>query len=183
MTAQEIWDELVNLRFNSATIKLAQVKKWVSQAEIAVWNAADWEFKRVPLTNLTVANGDATEPADFGKVRRLRNALGDDLVYMNPDEFEDMYRTGPTIPTGVGEAYTVINRQILCGPKETATYQLSYRRRYTHLNTGGSAVQGVMSVSTDTPIWDSEFHYILVPWAMMLGEKLEDDPTSEMLRV
>lgn len=178
MTAQDVWDELTNLRFNTQTIKLAQVKKWTSQAEIALWNAADWSFKRMPMASLTVIGGAATEPTDLGKVHRVYDINGVRLPYMLPDDFEEAYIAPTPAPTGVAEAYTVINRQITIGPSQSGTFKISYRRRYAHLNTGGSVVAGVMSVGTDTPIWDSEHHYILVPWAMRIGEILEADPTA-----
>lgn len=181
MTAQELWDELTNLRFNTQATKLAQVKKWLGVAEVSLWNAADWNFKRVPVTNLTVTAGAASEPTDFGKARRLYNGDGQPMAYLSPDEFEATYSVGATLPTGIGEAYTVINRQILVGPSNSGTYKLSYQRRYTHLADGSTPTVGLMNSANDTPLWDSEHHYILVPWAMRLGEVLEDDPTAATL--
>lgn len=181
MNYQAIYTEIVNLRFNSDAGKIAQVKNWVGQAEIAAWNAADWDFKRVPLANLSVTAGIATEPADLGKVRVLEDPRGDALEYLEPDIFERAFATSADFP-GIADFYTVINRQILIGSTETGTFKLAYRRRYTHLNNAGQPVQGLMSADTDTPIWDSEFHYVLVPWAMILGMKLENDPSAEGLR-
>ena len=180
MTFLQIYTEVVNLRFNGNATKLAQVKNWVNQAEIAVWNAADWVFKRQPLTNLTITNGTATEPADFGKAIDVYNALMDKLAYLPPSDFEQQYLAQIPVPTGPGEAFTVINRQILTGPKESGTYQMSYRRRYAHLNGIATVTAGVMTADTDTPLWDSEFHYILVPWAIRLGKLLEDDPSASL---
>lgn len=183
MNYQAIYQECIDLRFNNLTAKVAQVKKWVNQAEIAVWNSADWEFKRIPAATVAVTAGAVTEPSDFGKVHRLWNANGDELLYVPPDEFESTYSVGPQAG-GIGEAYTVINRAVQVGPAETSLgYKMSYRCRYTHLASGGGRANGVMSADTDTPLWDSEFHYLLVPWAIMLGQKLEYDPTAEYLRV
>lgn len=182
MTRLQIKDELVNLRWNTSSVKVAQIYNWIAQAEIAVWNAADWVFKRVPATNLTVTSGAATEPSDFDKAIRLWNSDGQPLSYLQPNEFEDLYSVGATSPTGTGEAYTVINRQIIVGPSNSGTYKLSYQRRYSHLADGGPSVAtGPMNSDNDTPLWDSEHHYILVPWAMRIGELLEDDPTAAAL--
>lgn len=187
MNYAAIYGEVVDLRFNSQATKLAQVKRWVNQAEIAVWNAADWSFKRVAPTDIavTVGNTSPSEPTDFGKAHRLYDYLGDPVTYYAPDQF--FLRNEEDIVAGrTGEPteYTVVNRQIQLAPipQSSRTYKLSYRRRYTHLNTIPAPVAGVMSVDTDTPIWDSEFHYILVLWAMMLGETLEADPTADSLR-
>ena len=183
MTAQEIWDELTNLRFNTQTVKLAQVKKWVSQAEIKVWNHADWNFKRMPVTNLTVIVGAATEPTDFGKAIRLYSPLGDELEYLPPDKWEASYAVGSPIPTGTAEAFTVIEREIKVGPTESGTFKLAYERRYTKRTVAlPTGAPGVMSTGTDTPYWDSEHHYVLVPTALILGMKLEADPTAEGIR-
>jgi len=178
-----IYSEVINLRFNNQTGKTAQVKSWVGQAEIALWNAADWNFKRVPLAQLSVVAGVATEPADFGKAKRLFDPRGSRLEYLEPDVFEEAFMAEPTPQVANATHYTVINRQIIVAPQETSiAFKLSYRRRYAHLNSGGATVAGLMSSDTDTPIWDSEFHYLLVPWAIILGEKLEKDPTAESLR-
>lgn len=182
MTFQQIYTELTDLRFNTQATKLAEVKRWVNQAEIKIWNSADWAFKRVPGVAMTVTAGAATEPADFGKANRLYDPRGDEVPYMLPDEFEENYIAPVPVPTGNAEAYTVIDRQIIVGPGETGSFRLSYTRRYTKRNSGGAATQGVMSADLDTPYWDSEHHYVLVPWALILGEKLEADPTAEFLR-
>lgn len=180
----DIYGEVRDLRFNSNAAKVAQCKRWVNQAEISLWNAAPWTFKRMPATNLTVTAGVASEPADFGKVIRLYDPRGYELPYMRPDEFEEDFTAPSPVPAGNAEAYTVINRQIIVGPGETGTFKLAYRRRYSHFDndpTPGVVAPGVMSADTDTPIWDSEHHYILVPWAMRLGEVLEADPNSGQL--
>jgi hypothetical protein len=182
MNYAAIYGEVTNLRFNTDTAKVAQVKSWVGQAEIACWNSADWDFKRVPMANLTVTAGVATEPADLGKVRVLCDPRGAPLEYLEPDIFEREFLSAAGLLPNIADYYTVIARQIIVGSTETGTFKLSYRRRYTHLNNGGTPVQGLMSADTDTPIWDSELHYLLVPWALILGEKLEADPNAESLR-
>ncbi len=181
MTFADIYNEVVNLRFNNQATKLAQVKKWVNQAEIALWNAADWEFKRVPAANVTVTSGAAAEPSDFGKALRLYDTYGFEVPYLEPDDFEEQFTAPVPAVTGNAEAYTVINRQIIVGPAQSGTFKLAYRRRYAHKDLTDAVTAGVMSVDTDKPLWDSEHHYILVPWAMRLGETMEADPTARSL--
>lgn len=183
MTFQQIYTELTDLRFNTQATKLAQVKKWVNQAEIALWNAADWSFKRVAPANLAIVAGNNTPtmPADFGKAIRLYDYNGDPLTWHDPAEFTDIFEEDIVRGT-TGEPcdYTVVNRAVHLAPipQTSRTYKLGYRRRYAHLNGAAATVAGVMSSDTDTPIWDSEHHYILVPWAMRIGQTLETDPTA-----
>lgn len=178
MTFNGIYTEAANIRFNSASAELARVKNWVNAAELEVWNYADWVFKRVRAANLTVVAGVATMPADFGKALALYDPNGSELEWLPPDDFERWYSVG-TPPVGSGQAYTVINRQILVGPADSATYKLAYRRRYTHFAAGSVATAGVMSLDTDFPLWDSEFHYVLVPLAIVCGARLENDPVPQ----
>jgi hypothetical protein len=187
VTYADIYGEVASLRFNTQATKLAQVKRWVNQAEIAVWNAAPWSFKRVAPASLAVVAGTNTPtmPADFGKAHRLYDYLGDPISYVAPDEF--FLRNEEDIVAGNrGEPseYTIVNRAVHLAPipQTSRTFKLSYRRRYAHLNAAMATVAGVMSIDTDLPIWDAEFHYILVPWAMILGEKLEADSTANDLR-
>jgi hypothetical protein len=177
MNYQAIYTEAVNLRFNGSTTKLAQVKNWVNLAEVEVWDAADWNFKRVPVTNLTVTSGVATVPADFSKGIQMYDSSGSPLIYLRPDDFEYAYKVGNPATGTLPYAWTVIDRNIYVGPSVSGTFKLAYRRRYTKRNSGGTPTQGVMSADTDTPYWDSEFHYVLVPAAIVIGMKLENDPT------
>lgn len=178
MTRDEIVAAMQGLRFNTYTAgaSLTRLQQWLSAAEVSIWNAADWEFKRVPLTNVTVTSGAATEPGDFGKAIRLYDPRGYELLYMEPDEFEENYSAPVPVPTGAAEAYTVIDRQILVGPGESGTFKLSYKRRVSHRADGGTVTAGVMNSANDTPVWDAEHHYILVPWGIRLGVGLENSP-------
>lgn len=185
MTFAQIYGEVVDLRFNSQATKLAQVKKWVNAAELKVWNHADWNFKRMPATAITVTIGagiaNGSVPTDFDKAIRVYSPLGDELTYLPPDQWEANYAVGTPLPVGLAEAYTVIERSLKVGPAQAGSFSLSYRRRYTK-RVASTPTLGVMSGDSDTPYWDSEHHYVLVPIALILGEKLEADPTAEGLR-
>lgn len=181
MTFQQIYTECTDLRFNTQATKLAQVKKWVNAAEVALWNGRPWQFKRPAAVNMTVAvaSGIATGtmPADFGRARRVWDPSGYELKYMDPEKWEGLYAVGSP-PPGFPAAFTVIDRVAYIGPAQAGTFRLAYTRRYTKRNAGGTPTQGVMSVDTDTPYWDSEHHYLLVPLAIRVGKVLEDDPTA-----
>lgn len=178
MTFQQLYLELIDLHFGTQEVRPKQVKGWINTAEVAVWNAAPWEFKRVSAASLTVTAGAASEPADFGKAIRVYDTFGDELEYLPPDEFEENYVAPVPGPSGNAEAYTVIDRQILVGPPQSGTFKLAYQRRYSHKADGGAVTAGVMNSDLDTPLWDPEHHYILVPWAMLLGARLENDEAA-----
>lgn len=180
MTFQQLMLELIDLRFSPQDLRPAQVKRALNAAETAVWNAADWSFKRVPVADLAVTAGVAAEPADFGKAMAVYDPDGAPLCYLAADEFERRYRVG-TVPVGEGSHFTVIDRQILVGPANTATYKLAYRRRVSHLNAAQAVVAGVMALDSDTPLWDVEHHYLLIPWAAVLLGNLEGQPGNEVV--
>lgn len=190
MTRDDIKNEIINLRFNSSTVKAAQVEKWISQAEIWVWNQANWPFKRAPATAVTVTNGVATAPSDMDAALELYAPTGNggyQLIYLPPDDFEKNFLAPSPVPAGTADFYTVRTsangvKQILAGPSQSGSFQIAYKRKYCHLADGATLTAGVMNSANDTPIWDSEHHYVLVPTAMLLGMKLENDPTAEELR-
>lgn len=183
MNRLSIQQEIENLRFNTDTTKAAQILNWINLAEAELWESADWNFKRVPVANLTVVSGVATMSGvpDFSKGIALYDPSGVPLVLMRPDDFEAAFRVGNPTTGTLPYAWTVINRQIYVGPAVSGTFKLAYRRRVFHYNNTDTLQTGVMANDTDKPFMDSEFHYILVPWAMIIGMKLENDPTNQIL--
>lgn len=181
MTFAAIYARVNDIRFNSSSNQIARAKEYVNAAETEVWNAADWVFKRPAPANLAIVGGSRTPTmaADFGKAVRLYDDLGAQLSYLQPDEWERAYL--PDTGTGRPCDYTVINRQVYVGPTPNASYtfKLAYKRRYAHLNNVAAVNAGVMSADTDTPLWDSEFHYLLVPLAIVCGARLENDPAPQ----
>lgn len=183
MTKAEIRTEIQRLRFTSSTVNDALVNNWINQSEIAVWNAADWQFKRLPpSTNLTVTvSGSSppiasgTLPTNVGNVRKILDPTNKQpLVYLDPDDFSDTFRMTQA-PAGTAEFWTQENRVIYVGSAQAGTYLIGGRKRYSHMDTGVETV-GVMDEDSDTPLWDSEHHYILVPWAITIGARLNQEP-------
>jgi hypothetical protein len=187
MTRDEIKTELNNLRFTASTVKDAQILKWISQAEIWVWNQADWRFKEIGAQNLTttISSGIASAafPTGMSKIRNLRRSSdGAEMIYVSPDVWDRNFRSVPA-SLGSGSYYTVRNRTIFVGPGEATTFNGDFVRKYHHLADGATPTAGVMNSANDTPIWDSEHHYVLVPTAIIIGMGLESDPTKEALRI
>ena len=195
MTFNQIYTEVAGLRFNTGTTELARVKNWVNQAEIAVWGAADWNFKRQPVQTATPTLSGGKASVDLsglaqavGRVQAVYLAGdGTPLVKMDPNDFEATYSVG-TLPSGTPEAYTITSdmgvnpraRALYIGPASTQQIAVASTRRYFHLNNAGAYVAGTMTADTDVPCWDAEFHYILVPLAIRLGKLLEDDPSASL---
>lgn len=176
MTFQQLFLECIDLHFMPEDVKPSNVKRWVNLAEMELWNAADWVFKRVAASSLPIVAGSRTPvmPTDFGKTRVLVDNNGDELKYLDPQDWERAYAADTS--TGPPHEFTVINRQIFVGPtpSASATFKHGYRRRYAHLNAASAVVAGTMALGDDVPLWDVEFHYVLVPWAMLLGGTLTD---------
>lgn len=185
MTYQEIYNAVADIRFNRSTSKIAQIKQWVNAAELFTWNAGDFVFKRVAAQTLVISAGSRTPlmPTTagflFAKSIGLYDDQGAKLTYLPPDEWEEAFL--PDTSTGIPAYYTVINRQLYLGPTpdSTRSFKFSYQRRYCHLNNAAAVVDGTMSADTDTPLWDSEHHYQLVPRAIVIGAKLEGDPLPQ----
>lgn len=182
MTYLEIVNEILNLRFNENRRSMAQ--RWVGIKEMEVWSAYDWPFKVVRGATLTIASGNIspTMPTGFFKVLKngLQDDLGSKLTYLEPDLFDSYYVGTSNTYQGRPQEYTIVNGVLYLGPTPDTgyTFTVSYQRTYVHLNGAGAVTAGPMSADTDTPIWDSQFHFLLVPAAMGLGLKLENDPTS-----
>jgi hypothetical protein len=184
LTFSTIYNEVADVRFSRDANKITQIKRWVNAAELELWNKADWVFKRVPAASLAIVAGNRLPamPADYGKTRSLIDNNGEPLNYMDPQEFDDAYAADTS--SGPPSDFTVVNRQIYVGPTPSAsvTFKHGYRRRYAHLDNASAVVAGVMSVDTDKPIWDIEHHFVLVPLAIVIGARMENDPAPQVYK-
>lgn len=170
MTFAEIQDEVITARFNAG--QRASVKRWINYRYSWVWGHAEWPFKKVGPTSLTVTSGsqNVTEPSDIARVIRLYTDLGEPVRELEPERFDlaYSYHTYTARPTD----YKVVNGQIVLGPTPDAnyTYKLAYEKALTEL-----------SADSDTPAFPSRYHYLLVMGAIATGLKLENDPTWQPL--
>lgn len=153
-----------------------------------IWNAAEWQFKRVQTAPFAITSGTPAMPADFAKSLQLFDDLGEELEPMNSEEFEGTYRYSITNNiTGRPEAFKVVNRQITVAPTPNVTYNgfISYYRRLSYYTAGGVATPGFMSLDTDIPLWPNfgseDYHYVLVPVAMKYLLATETDYYSRQM--
>jgi hypothetical protein len=182
VTYKELQDEVIDFRFNEGRRDI--IKRLIDRRYAMVWAAAEWPFKKMPRTALTVGASltGLTMPADFGRALHLETSAGEPLKYYPPVEFQDNWDALDS-SAGTATDYTVINGTIYVRPYQGAgaSFSLAYERRVSHLADGVTATAGLMNSDNDTPIWPVEHHYLLVFGAMADGLKLENDNTWEAL--
>lgn len=179
MDFKEFQDEVISTRFDESDRD--HIKRWLNLRYQWIWNQADWSFKRPPKANLAVSSATPTMPADFAKALRVYDDQGNELVYVDQNEWE-FYSLQPGSTPNRASAYTVIDRQLYLYPTPTsATYKLAYKRRLSHVDATLGVVGGIMIEDTDQPLWPAEHDFVLVLEAVMLGQQLRNDPTWTML--
>jgi hypothetical protein len=130
-----------------------------------LWSLEDWTF-RFATTELT-SSGNVLSPAaaDFGTPIYLWGPEGEQLVYLNQDEFAIRY---DQLALGTAEAWTVIAEEILLGPTpiNVGSYRCYYRRRLSQLVD-----------ESEYPMLPPEFHLTLVHGGRAELLSVSDDPT------
>lgn len=170
-------------RFDSG--ESTAVYNWLNQAYGWVWAAYDWPWKRVTTTGThTSGTSTVTLPTDYGgRILRCWNSGIDGTVikYFEPNTFLD-YVLGPgSTSTGVPSMFTVYDTtwRFYPVPSATATFTYAYQRRPAVKTSGGTITDRIFSSgnSTDVPIWDDQFHHVLVSGTQSVGLVMQNDPT------
>lgn len=193
MTFASIYNEAINLRFNSTATKLAQVKNWVTAREGEVWQAADWPIKDSVQLSLTVTGGTATVPLPSGMTWTSQGIdvydnYGAKLDYLAPDDFFAAYGAASSSPvaSGTPAAWTLTTDPTASGalvfrvgPTSSSSTTFSVSGWNLPIKRTAAAVwaTGTMSGDTDLPWWPDAFHYFLVEGTIALGKRLEGDPS------
>jgi len=184
MTFDDICDEVIEARFKES--QRTSVKRWVNLREAQIWATAEWPWKIIGPTALTVTTADSTPslPSDIDRPSKIYDDLGDRLQYMIQDEFDD-YLTSYQINNTRGRPTTFKwnNGVLTLGvvPDRAYSYTMSYLRKLSHYAAGSVVTLGPMSADTDFPLFDAEWHEILTLGAISTGLKVENDPTWEPL--
>lgn len=184
MTFDEIQDECIALRFKES--QRTSIKRWINLRYHFLWALADWPWKRVGPADLTITASDATPalPSGFDRPLFIYDNLGQRVLWMEPDEFDELYLYGELNSTrGRPQAFKWVNSTITLGeiPDANYTYKIVYERGMTYLASGSAETVGAMTSASDTPIWDEQFHYVLVFGAIASGLRLENDPTYQQM--
>lgn len=113
----------------------------------------DWPWLQASTTFNSVA-GQATyaTPADWSSTRRITTPNGDDLVYIDAGQQEDLDR----LVTGCPESYAIDNDQIVLAPVPVSV--LTYTHHYIR------AVSDLV-VDGDTSVFPAQYHLVLVAHA------------------
>lgn len=176
-------DAVIRNRFNEGNRE--DVKLWLGWAYTRIWNAADWDFRDVGPTAITLStSGPTPVPEDFGREHEMFDDLGDPLNYLPPIEFDVVNEAGVGTAISRPELYTRRARGFeFCPPPDSAyTFHVAYRRRVSHLNASDEIVAGLMSADDDRPIWDDDEGYdgYLIAKAKATGAALNGDPTAAL---
>lgn len=196
MTYQQIYQAVQNIRFNTTSGLLSNpggIKDWIRARETEVWEYADWPIKDAD-TPLTVSASTPTIalPGNFFRWPeqglQLYDDLGDELDYLNPDEFYDAFQelvvanqkgrpSAWTIHSDVSGS--VLSPRIRLGPTPDVGYTFRLRGwslpvKRTASDTWGL---GTMSADTDLPWWPDDYHDFLVDGALARGKRNNNDPS------
>lgn len=180
MTFKQIQDEIINIRFKES--QRESVKHWINVRYQGVWGFADWPWKRQGPVDIqvTAASPNTSIPTGFLRPIQLFDDAGNELLWMEPDEFDRNYANAQANGvTGAPDSFKWVDDVLTLGltPQSDATFSLTYERKLVHLQGGTVPTVGAMSEDSDVPIWEDVYHYILVMGAMATGLRLENDPT------
>lgn len=181
LTFVELQNAVLGKRFPQSS--LGDTKRWLATAYQDVWAAYEWPFRIVSRAPLALTVGEQpTVPADFADAQDVFDQYGCALERMEQRTLEEFYGDIFAFSlTGLPEAYTVVDRQLILAPLSsvTAGFTLSYRRRLCCRNADGTVAAGMMVNDTDYPVWD-DHHSLLIPRAQVVGLQELNDPTYAM---
>lgn len=184
MTFADIYGDAIEARFNTG--QTTQIKRWINFREAQIHAAAEWPWKIVGPTSLTVTSGDSTPtmPSNIERPMAVYNEFGDRLAYATQADFDGLFLPGVASSTsGRPTVFKWNNGVMTLGdiPNANYTFTMTYERKLSHYAVGGALTVGPMSATTDYPLFDAEWHQILVTGALATGLKIENDPTWEPL--
>lgn len=182
MTYKQLQDECVLYRFGEG--RRNSVKAWLNRRMQAVWGESEWPFKRINRAPVTTFNGKIVMPTGFRRAISVEDANGGILSFRDPELFRtDVPINSEGSTSDISSEYTVWGGQILTDAilGDGLTFYLSYLRRVCVFDADGVIREGLLTLDGDSPLWDPEFHYMLVLGATATGLKLENDFTWQAL--
>lgn len=158
-----------------------------------VWDAEDWSFKRIAPTDaaaaVTLAQNDTSKAlaSSIGHVRDVFDHLGEKLTYFDEDTFDEMFREELVTPVaGTPDAYTLrddgLGVKVLAfnGKLDAArTFTVSAYRKVHHKTSVSVLTAGLWNDDTDLPVWDTQYHMVIVYQAALEGLILMNDPSYD----
>jgi len=175
----ELQTAVLGRRFPPAS-ELTNVKRWIGTAYQDVWDADDWDFKKVSFENLAVSGATVALPGNVAEVTGLYDNFGGKLERYSQEDFERFYSGNFAVSGSVSAspppAYMVLAGSIKLSNSASGTYLLSYNRRVSHKLAAGTITLGLMVLDTSVPFWD-DHHGLLVARAQAIGLQEINDPT------
>lgn len=173
-------DELVSTRFGEN--KRPSCGRWINHRMGMVWAHADWPFRKAIRETAEVdASGVVTMPSTFRRMLWAETTDEQPIHFLDPATFRATWGAANSESATQPTSYTVVNGVAYVRPKGSSSIYIAYERKMCHLHLGATVTVGEMVDDTDEPVWDDEFHYLLVLGAMATGLKTENDPTWESL--
>jgi hypothetical protein len=169
MTFGQILDDVLDnpLRFEADLRPRAA--RAVNMRYAHVWALEDWTFRFATCKlDAPVGGGPlAPEVGDFGTPVYLWDSTGNQLAYLDEDEFVNNYQG----QTGTPEAWTVMANSIYLGPAASSgSFTCYYRRRLSQ-----------MVGEDEYPMLPPEFHLMLVHGGRAELLSVSDDPMTAMM--
>ena len=151
----------------------ADVTIFLNEGQRRLAGALDWPWLKAVDDTLTIASPATASflPADFARARALVIEDEDTKLAEISDQ-EAWERWGDDIPTGSARVWwlsstSAPNLNIAPSPSGTTNLKLYYWKAPTDLSAGG-----------DTPVFASQFHGVLVDWALHRVWQREEDYTK-----
>lgn len=158
-----------------------------------VWDKHDWSFKRISPTDadgaLSLAQNDTVKAllAAVGHVRDVYDHTGEPLVYYSEDEFDEAFRGELITPvSGIPDAYTVRDDgkggkviAFNCKLDAARAFTLSATRKVHHKTSANVLTAGLWTADTHLPVWDAQYHMVVVYQAALEGLILMNDPSYD----
>ena len=184
MTFKELQDECIRTRFKEG--QRTSIRSWINLRYHVLWGLADWPWKRVGPADFAITAADTTPtmPSDFDRPLLMYDDQGEQVQWLEPDEFDATYLARELQgQSGKPSGFKWVAGTITIGPipDSNYTYKLVYERGMSYLASGGAETTGSLTADNDQPIWDTQYHYVLVPGAIATGLRLENDPTYEQM--
>lgn len=162
------------------------VSDWIIASYAKVWSIADWPFKKVGPTSLSLtgATQTVTAPADCLKPYYVYDDQDSPLSEASPLDFFRQYGTLAATSSGDPRHYCFFNGVFYFGPTPSAnrTFKLVYEKKKYVLDAAGTGiVNGDWDGATTTqqPAWDAGFHFVLVHEAAAIGYTLLGSPLAD----
>jgi len=167
-TFKEIVDAVLLNAFDES--QRVYAKQWVNTRYTWICDAEEWTFTTgSALVSVTSGSNLVTGlPTDFGRPYDLYRADGQQLAYLEQDEYEAIYSSSTSINVGLANVFSQIGDVLVVGPRSQETssaYTLLYQKTVP-----------LLAADSDVPVFPSGYHQALVDGGKAHGFKVNQVP-------